>query len=129
MLHFNDGAGTSPSSQPVLVSSQNSPSFGLSYNPFAEQTVGVPVFTQPRQWTGSDSPALVDVMPPATPTPERRAHYQQVCLLSLGHIFARRIYLFESCYLAVLFYKLDDHVGKLLHAKLEPFVRNQLLIR
>ena len=61
MLHFNDGAGTSPSSQPVIVSSQNSPSFGLSYNSFTEQTVGVPVFTQPRQWTESDSPALVEV--------------------------------------------------------------------
>ena len=49
--------------------------------------------------------------------------------LSLGNIFPGRIDLFERRYLAVLFYKLNQRVGKFLHAKLEPFVWDQLLVR
>src|SRR5262245_10182508 len=50
-------------------------------------------------------------------------------LLPLRNVLSRWIDLFDGGYLPALFHELDDHIGELLNAKLEPLVRNQLLIR
>lgn len=43
----------------------------------------------------------------------RVKHVDGSLLLALGNIFPTGIDLFERRYLAILFYKLNDHVGKL----------------